>query len=96
MFRVIDKDTHESFDVYDITYDKNGYPHFLVYLGNEWIRLSAKHFSPSFEDLEQQYEIDSRPSRWTKAWQELREYIEKNNIDCSTEDVMYDFYTCGF
>lgn len=88
MFRVIDKDTHESFDVYDITYDKNGYPHFLVYLGNEWIHLSAKHFRPSFEDLEQQYVIDSRPSRWTtKFHDQIISKIKENTRRIVEEDL---------
>ena len=32
--------------VYDISYDKNGYPLFLVYINERWQRLSAKHFIP--------------------------------------------------
>lgn len=34
-------------DVYDVTYDKNGYPHFLVYDDEEWKLFSAKHFRPA-------------------------------------------------
>lgn len=45
-FKVIYKPTNKECDVYDITYDKNGYPKFLVYTGNEWQQLSAKHFKP--------------------------------------------------
>ena len=46
MITVINKDSKEIFDVYDILYDKSGYPHFLIYKNNQWIRISAKHFAP--------------------------------------------------
>lgn len=32
--------------VYDISYDKTGYPLFLVYMNGQWKRMSAKHFTP--------------------------------------------------
>lgn len=49
---VINKDSGEDYKVYDITYDKTGYPHFLVYKDNQWVRMSAKHFRPyGSEDL---------------------------------------------
>ena len=32
--------------VYDITYDKSGFPQFLIHDDGEWIRKSAKYFSP--------------------------------------------------
>lgn len=31
-------------NVYDISYDSAGYPLFLIYYENQWIRKSAKHF----------------------------------------------------
>lgn len=43
---VINKDTGKMYEVYDITYDKAGYPHFLIYKDNQWVRMSAKHFKP--------------------------------------------------
>lgn len=46
MFTVINKDSNEIIDVYDISYDKKGYPHFLIYKDGQWLRLSAKHFAP--------------------------------------------------
>ena len=46
MFTVINKDSKEIVDVYDITYDKNGYPRFLIFKDNQWLCLSAKHFMP--------------------------------------------------
>lgn len=103
-FKVLEKETNKAFDVYDITYDAvTGYPQFLIYKDGQWLRVSAKHFEPAelvdtlnIEELEEEYETVSRPSRWTKAWQDLREYIDKNNIDCSAEHFIYDFYTGDF
>ncbi len=43
---VVNKDNNERYDIYDITYDKAGYPHFLIYKDGEWVRMSAKHFRP--------------------------------------------------
>ena len=49
---VINKDNGKDYKVYDITYDKVDYPHFLVYKDGQWIRMSAKHFRPyNSEDL---------------------------------------------
>jgi hypothetical protein len=47
MFLVEDKNTGKTHEVYDIAYDKKGYPHFLIYKDGQWLRLSAKHFKPS-------------------------------------------------
>jgi hypothetical protein len=43
---VKNKDNNETYEVYDITYDNKGYPHFLIYKDNQWLRMSAKHFRP--------------------------------------------------
>lgn len=43
---VINKSNDKRYEVFDITYDKAGYPHFLVYKDEQWVRLSAKHFRP--------------------------------------------------
>lgn len=43
---VINKSNGKDYKVYDITYDKAGYPHFLVYKDGQWIRMSAKNFRP--------------------------------------------------
>ena len=46
------KSNGKNYNVYDITYDNAGYPHFLIYKDNQWIRMSAKHFRPyNSEDL---------------------------------------------
>ena len=43
---IMNKDNDKMCEVFDITYDKNGYPRFLVYKDGQWIRMSAKHFAP--------------------------------------------------
>lgn len=49
---VINKNNGKDYRVYDITYDKAGYPHFLIYKDGQWLRMSAKYFRPySEEDL---------------------------------------------
>lgn len=91
MFRVIDKDTREPFDVYDITYDAmNGYPQFLIYEDGQWLRVSAKHYRPyeaeddpvlrllnkwETEELKKKYDSDSRGVRFGKAQDELRKHV---------------------
>lgn len=47
MFKVIHKTTKVKYMVYDIQYDSAGFPHFLIYSDNQWLRVSAKHFEPS-------------------------------------------------
>lgn len=36
----------QEFDVFDIRYDSTGYPHFLLYINDEWQVISAKEFTP--------------------------------------------------
>lgn len=43
---VVNKNNDKEYRVYDITYDKVGYPHFLIYKDGCWVRMSAKHFKP--------------------------------------------------
>jgi hypothetical protein len=43
---LINKNNNKQYTVYDITYDKAGYPHFLIYKDGQWLRMSAKHFRP--------------------------------------------------
>lgn len=47
---LINKDNGKGYKVYDITYDKAGYPHFLIYKDGQWVRMSAKHFRPYNEE----------------------------------------------
>ena len=55
--QVINKDNNELYEVYNVSYDKAGYPHFLIYKNNQWCRVSAKHFRPlAVIDL---YDVDS-------------------------------------
>jgi hypothetical protein len=54
---VKNKNNNETYEVFDIAYNKNGYPHFLIYKDGEWIRMSAKHFKPhSLEDDESSFD----------------------------------------
>ena len=34
------------YNVFDVTYDKCGYPQFLIHYNGAWHRISAKHFCP--------------------------------------------------
>ena len=36
----------EYVDIYDVTYDKSGFPQFLIYYNGQWRRESGKHFTP--------------------------------------------------
>ena len=46
MFKVIHKDSSKKYIVYDVQYDASGYPHFVIYKDNQWLRVNAKHFKP--------------------------------------------------
>lgn len=54
MFDVIDKKSDQidnAVTVFDVSYDKNGYPLFLIYEDNQWKRVSAKRFREiTYED----------------------------------------------
>lgn len=41
--------------VFDITYDKNGYPMFLVFHDGQWLRMSAKYFTPMLDPVDQSH-----------------------------------------
>ena len=43
---VIHKETSKIHTVYDLSYDKCGYPHFLIYEDNQLKRVGIKHFEP--------------------------------------------------
>lgn len=43
---VVDKRDNKQYRVFDITYNKAGYPQFLIHKDNQWMRISAKHFKP--------------------------------------------------
>lgn len=46
MIKVVEKETFKVVDVYDITYDTNGYPLFLIYEDGQWFRRGARHYEP--------------------------------------------------
>lgn len=37
---------NKIYKIYDVSYNSAGYPHFLVFQKNQWIRMSAKYFRP--------------------------------------------------
>lgn len=47
---LINKNDGKTYKVYDISYNKAGYPRFLIYKDDEWVRMSAKHFRPYNEE----------------------------------------------
>lgn len=49
MFDVIYKKTNKYYTVYHVV-DAKGYPHFLVYMDNQWRYMSAKNFRPTEVD----------------------------------------------
>ena len=62
----------EVVEVYDITYDKDGFPTFLIYKDKQWNRVSAKHFVPvtKTEELDPFYTGESEDyarMRWLEG-----------------------------
>lgn len=47
--KVTEKETGFDYEVFDIIYDKVGYPQFLLYKDGQWIRRSAKFFKPAIK-----------------------------------------------
>lgn len=43
-FRAYDTTTGQYEIIYDVSYNKSGYPMFLIYKDGQWIRKSAKYF----------------------------------------------------
>ena len=47
MFKVIEKHTGRIYNVYDVKYDKCGYPQLVIYKNGQWQIKSAKYFVPN-------------------------------------------------
>lgn len=47
MFSAVYKKDKQEYQVYDIMYDENGYPMFLIYKNNRWFTLPANNFVPT-------------------------------------------------
>lgn len=47
--KLFHKKDAKEYEIYDITYDQTGFPQFLVFKNNQWLRMSAKHFTPNYE-----------------------------------------------
>lgn len=45
-FTVVNKEDNKRYKVFDIRYDRSGYPHFLIYKDGQWLCRSAKYFRP--------------------------------------------------
>lgn len=63
---VINKSNGKNYMVYDITYDKAGYPHFLIYKDGQWVRMSAKHFRP-YNEADLLKEFNETLNNWSKS-----------------------------
>ena len=61
---VTNKNNGKDYRVYDITYDKAGYPHFLIYHDGQWIRMSAKHFKP-YDIVDLMKEFNEALNKWS-------------------------------
>ena len=61
---LINKDNNKEYEIYDITYDKSGYPHFLIYKDEQWTRMSAKHFRPIETKTER---FDALIDKWSSC-----------------------------
>lgn len=66
MFKVKHKVSNSIHEVYDIQYDNHGYPHFLIYENNAWVRVSAKHYKPckALITLNEDYYKDKADGDW--------------------------------
>lgn len=47
---ILDDNLVTRVKIYDISYNSNGFPLFLIYYEGQWIRKSAKHFKPIKEN----------------------------------------------
>ena len=65
MFKVRHKVSNSIHEVYDIQYDNCGYPHFLIYENNAWVRVSAKHYKPDIDPRKKLYESNYKDKEYT-------------------------------
>lgn len=54
---VENKNNNKHYEVFHVTYDNNGYAHFLIYKDGQWLRMSAKNFRPIKENVKTRTEI---------------------------------------
>lgn len=59
----------EVYKIFDITYDSNGFPLFLIYKNGQWMRQSAKHFTPTkkFVKNKNSEVLIEMTRHWTRA-----------------------------
>lgn len=46
LMTVVERTSGARYKVYDIKYNRAGYPHLLIYREGKWLLLSAKYFYP--------------------------------------------------
>lgn len=63
---VVNKNNNEKYEVYNISYDKAGYPRFLIYKDGQWVRMSAKYFRPyTMKDVANDIADELKKSNWS-------------------------------
>lgn len=69
--KVKDKVNGNVYQVYDISYDRSGYPHFLIYRDNQWVKRSAKFFIPlvSGQNVEHKSNDENDSLDKVSAWE---------------------------
>lgn len=88
-------------EVFDVKYDKNGYPKFLVCLGGDWKLISAKYFQPIDckrpADLENDIsETSNVPNlNLLKMYCELMDDLNNNDEDIEKNHIIADRYLCS-
>lgn len=59
-------------EVYDIIYDRTGYPKFLIYDNGQWVRKSAKHFKPlCVKDDKKPFNIEIQGWKQSLEWNDI-------------------------
>ena len=76
--KVVNKNNGVVYDVFDVTYNKVGYPRFLIYKDGVWIRMSAKHFRP--------YTVED----WEKELADVRNELSRDYPDTTISFYNYD------
>ena len=88
-------------EVFDIKYDKNGYPKFLVCLGGDWKLISAKHFQPIDckrpANLENDISGTSNManSNLAKIYCDLMDDLINNTGGMESDHIVADNYLCS-
>lgn len=49
--QLLNKADATVYEIFDITYDSSGNPQFLIYKNGQWVRVSAKSFTPNYRQV---------------------------------------------